>query len=566
MPIDDRRFLPSDGKRLVLVVDDEAINREMLGFMLRESYHVIYAENGAEALEKIKEHRKTLSLILLDVLMPVMDGFTLLETIKADAELQRIPVIVLTTEPTFELRCLQLGAADFIKKPYDLPEVVLARVDRIIALSERTDMIRSTQRDSLTGTFNREFFFQYIKQIDLYHPDAKMDAIALDVVRFHAFNDLYGHDAGDELLRCIGRCVRDYALDCDGIVCREEADRFLLYCPHREDYDRFLRDLHARIEREISVQAPQIRAGVYPNADAREDARRRFDYANLALKSLGGDGRQLAIYDAELHEKHLFSQKLLDGIKAALKEDQFLIYYQPKYDIRGEKPLLVSAEALVRWKHPKFGMISPGLFIPLFEEQGLISRLDHYVWEKTAAQIRRWREKFGASFPVSVNVSRVDLFDPKICEYFTELIRKNGLDFKDMHLEITESAYTENTNLITDTVRRLRELGFMIEMDDFGTGYSSLNMLAEMPIDVLKLDMAFAKKLEENGKNRYILELLLRIKDHLQVPAIAEGVETAEQVAIFREMGCDIIQGYFFSPPVPAEAFEEFLKERFGRC
>ena len=564
--MDDRRFLPSDGKRLVLVVDDEPINREMLGFMLQEQYRVIYAENGQEALERIRENAKTLSLVLLDVLMPVMDGFTVLETLKADENLQHIPVIVLTTERDFELRCLQLGAADFIKKPYDLPEVVLARVDRIIALSERTTIIQSTQRDTLTGIFNREFFFQYLKQFDLYHPEDKMDAVLLDIVRFHAFNDLYGHDTGDELLRFVGNYIREFAVNCGGIACREDADHFMLYCPHGEDYEKLTHDLHDGVAQALKVQSPLFRAGIYPNADASEDARCRFDYAKLALKSLSRSVKQIAVYDEELHERHLFAQKLLDGIASALSDKQFLIYYQPKYDIRGEKPILVSAEALVRWKHPKFGMISPGVFIPLFEEHGLISKLDRYVWAETAAQIRRWKDKFGVDFPVSVNVSRVDLFDPQICEHFTELIRKNGLDFHDLHLEITESAYTENTDMITDTVKELRKAGFLIEMDDFGTGYSSLNMLAQMPIDVLKLDMAFAKNLEENEKNRYILELLLGIKDHLQVPAIAEGVETAEQVEIFREMGCDIIQGYYFSPPVPAEKFEEFLKERFGKC
>ena len=232
-----------------------------------------------------------------------------------------------------------------------------------------------------------------------------------------------------------------------------------------------------------------------------------------------------------------------------LEQKQFQVYYQPKYAILGEKPVLSSAEALIRWHHPELGMISPGIFIPLFENNGLISKLDHFVWKEAAAQIRRWRDQFGITLPVSVNISRVDLFDPGLIPLLRGLVKENGLTPSNLLLEITESAYTENSSQIIQIVEELRSLGFRIEMDDFGAGYSSLNMLSEMPTDIIKLDMGFIRNVFRNEKNLHILKMMIGIKNFLAVPIVAEGVETKEQYDLLRELGCDIVQGYYFSPP-----------------
>ncbi|MBQ8305339.1 MAG: EAL domain-containing protein [Blautia sp.] len=204
-------------------------------------------------------------------------------------------------------------------------------------------------------------------------------------------------------------------------------------------------------------------------------------------------------------------------------------------------------------------MISPGVFIPLFENNGLIPALDHYVWSEAAAQVRDWRDRLGITLSVSVNVSRIDLYDPQLIEKLQEIVEKNDLSYHDLLLEVTESAYTEDAEQIIEKVRGLRKVGFRIEMDDFGSGYSSLNMLSALPIDALKLDMQFVRTAFRERKDTRLLEAMIQLAESFEVPTIAEGVETAEQAFTLKTMGCDIIQGYYFSRPLPAEEFEIYL-------
>ena len=267
----------------------------------------------------------------------------------------------------------------------------------------------------------------------------------------------------------------------------------------------------------------------------------------------------IGIYDDSLHETELLEEQLIQDFPRAIREKQFQVYYQPKFDVRPETPILSSAEALVRWRHPTLGMVSPGVFIPLFENNGLIYRLDSYVWTEAAAQIRDWRMRLGIRLPVSVNVSRIDLYEPKLIDQLREITEQNGLSPHDLLLEITESAYTEDSAQIIERVRQLREIGFRVEMDDFGSGYSSLNMLSTLPVDALKLDMQFIRTAFMDRKDTRLLEAMIQLAEAFEVPTIAEGVETAEQVFTLKAMGCDIIQGYYFSRPLPASDFERFL-------
>lgn len=272
-----------------------------------------------------------------------------------------------------------------------------------------------------------------------------------------------------------------------------------------------------------------------------------------------------ALYDNALHESELYAERLIEDFHIALSERQFLVYYQPKFDIRPENPILASAEALVRWKHPQFGMISPGVFIPLLEENGLIQKLDHYVWCEAASQIRAWKTKYGISVPVSVNVSRIDMYDPNLVGIFKDILEQYKLAPDELLLEITESAYTQDSMQIIDTVNQLRQLGFSIEMDDFGTGYSSLNMISRLPIDALKLDMQFIREAFNNGGDTGMIEVIIGIADYLKVPVIAEGVETEEQLKALKAIGCDIVQGYYFSKPVPSDEYEVFIEAKKRR-
>ena len=568
MPERNLKFHSSNGKRRILVVEDERINQELLRLILEETYDLVMAGTGAEALAEVKEHYDILSLILLDLNLPDMHGLDVLRQLKADGRYSRLPVIVMTADKEAEVESLSLGAIDFIPKPYPQPKVVHARVLRTIELSEDRDIIRWTERDQLTGLYNREYFYRYAGQFDVYHKELPTDAIVIDINHFHVINDRYGKAYGDELLKRVGERIRDMVQDEGGIVCRREADTFLVYCPHRGDYAEILEAASVTLENGgKSETRVRLRMGAYSNVDKTIDIERRFDRAKLAADTVKNSiAKTIGIYDDSMRESEVFAEQLIDDFRTAIQERQFLVYYQPKFNIQCETPALSSAEALVRWKHPKLGMVSPGVFIPLFEQNGLIQELDRYVWQEAASQVRDWKQRLGVSVPVSINVSRIDMYDPELVEKMVELVRQNGLEFSELLLEITESAYTGDSAQIIETVTRLREQGFKIEMDDFGTGYSSLNMISSLPVDALKLDMQFIRNAFRDRKDTRLLEAVIQLAESLEVPTIAEGVETAEQLLALKSMGCDVVQGYYFSRPLPADEFEHFAAEKREFC
>ena len=560
--------------RTVLVVDDEEINRQLLGTILEQEYDVIYAENGKVALEQLKRHEGMVSLVLLDLLMPEMDGYAVIEAMRADAALNKVPIIVLTSEKSAEIKSLQLGAADFLSKPYDLPEVILARVRHSIKLFEDANIIQATENDMLTRLYTREFFFEYASQYDSRHPELAMDAIVLNFNRFHLLNELHGRAFGDTVLCTIADGIRAVTDAGGGIACRYDADTFYLYIPHRGDYGALLEGIHAGLASMLKAPEIRLRMGVYADPYRAFPLESRFDRALQACNSLrserviqvGGRGQTtgaaFAIYDDDMHEREVYNARLLDDFEAALKQKQFKVSFQPKFNIKGEKPVLSSAEALVSWQHPQFGRVRPDAFIPLFEANGFIKALDRYVWQESARQMKAWKAQFGFYVPVSVNVSRVDMYDPDMVQFIKQIVDENGIKRSDYLLEVTESAYTDNSVQIVQVVNQLRAEGFRIEMDDFGSGYSSLNMLATLPIDALKLDMAFIRNISLDNKEMRMVELVLDIAEYLGVPVIAEGVETKDQYELLKKAGCDIIQGYYFSRPVLSEEFVKLLAKK----
>lgn len=551
------------GKRHILVADDEFINRELLENILSDEYDVLKAEDGETAYEMIRQNRNTLSLILLDLIMPRMTGLELLARISDEPDLKGIPVIVLTSDHDSEVESLRNGAYDFIPKPYPQPDVIKARVSRSIELAENRQIISATERDELTGLYTIEYFYRYGSQFDKYYPGAEMDALCFDVNHFHVLNERFGTERGDEILKCIAGRLETVFADKAGFVCRKTADTFLVYCSHRDhdEYEKIVEqisdigdDLHTSL---------RMRVGVYSCCDKKLDIHLRFGRAKIASDKIRNNyAVSVSDFDEALVDAELFAEQLVEEFPKALEEKQFLVYFQPKFDIRGDKPVLSSAEALVRWIHPVLGMISPGAFIPLFEGDGLIAKLDEYVWRRTAEKIADWKARLGISVPVSVNLSRADLYDPELVDTMEKIIRESGISKDDLYLEITESAYVSDSSQMVDRVKALREHGFFIEMDDFGSGYSSLNMISELPIDALKLDMKFIRTAFEKKNDTRMISIVIDIADYLKVPVIAEGVETEEQYLELKKLGCAIIQGYYFSKPVPADEFEGFLNDK----
>ena len=561
-----KNYMTASGiKRRVLIVDDELINRELLSAMLSQTFEIETASNGQEAMMMLTQPDANYSLILLDLMMPVMDGFEVIERCQKDEALKRIPIIVMTSEKSAEVRSIRMGAADFITKPYDMPEVILARCERIIELSEDKSIIRSTERDKVSGLYTRSYFFAYLQQM-VQRLEKPMDALVLNLDRFHLINELFGRDEGDRVLAYIGELISEKLSELRGIACRSESDTFFLFCERQEEYESLMEEMQSKLAAFAKSRSLRLRAGIYSCEEHESDPEAWFSRAKSACDRIRGQYGSLATrYNNELYERTVFHERLIGDIDDAINRRDFVVYFQPKYRIQGECPVLTSAEALIRWIHPELGFISPGEFIPLFEQNGLIRRVDHYVWRSAAEQIKCWREQYGMSIPISVNVSRVDIFDPELEKKLCDILDEFSLAPDDLMLEITESAYADSADRLIEVVNSLRDKGFKIEMDDFGSGYSSLNMLTEIPIDVLKIDMQFIRRMLLDDKNLKLVRLVMDIAEFLDVPVVAEGVEEEEQLNVLRKMGCDIVQGYYFSPPLPAERFGELIRQECQR-
>ena len=547
--------------KTILVVEDNEINRTMLNTILAEKYQVLEAENGEEALSLLDLHKDEISLILLDLVMPVMDGYTFLSIMKATPSYASIPVIVTTQNDgeSDEVAALAHGATDFVAKPYK-PQVILHRVASIINLRETAAMVNQFQYDRLTGLYSKEFFYRRAKELLAQYPERRYDIICSDIENFKLINDVFGIPAGDRLLCGIARQYTRL-VNGRGICGRFNADQFMCLLEHSWEYkDEMFKEATDEISTMSNTRNVSMKWGIFEVLDRTIPFEQMCDRALLAARSIKGQyGKYFATYDDKLRNKLLREQAITDGMESALEEGQFVIYLQPKYRIQDYK--LAGAEALIRWNHPEWGFQSPAEFIPLFEKNGFITKLDQFVWDRTCAALRKWDDLGIPPIAVSVNVSRADIYNANLADFLVSTVNKYGLPPSRLHLEITESAYTEDPNQIIETVVNLRKLGFIIEMDDFGSGYSSLNMLNEMPLDILKLDMKFIQSETAKPNKQGILRFIMGLARWMKLSVVAEGVETPEQMERLREIGCDYAQGYYMAKPMPCDEFEALLKK-----
>ena len=558
------RYYKQNLRPRVLIVEDEFVNQQILGQIIAKDFEPIYANNGQEALDILHEAPQEISLVLLDLNIPVMNGYTLMSIMNEEEILKRIPIIVLTSDKSAEIKSLQLGAQDFIAKPYDMPEIILARIKRSILLAEETDLILRTENDLLTGLTTKRYFFEYINLFDQHNPNANMDAIAINIKKFRTINALLGHRFGDKLLVSIANSLKKLMNTYEGIVSRVDSDTFFVYISSIDNYEEVI--TNALEEASLKVQKEghvAFKIGINRVVDRDLSVEKRFDDALRAMR-LNKDNLKttLVVYDQKMHENELFNEKLILGFEKSLENKEFKIYLQPKMNIAGDKPRLSSAEVLVRWIHPVYGIISPTVFVPLFESNGLITRLDKFIWEEAASQIKEWKERYGIILPLSINVSRVDLFSATLMDDLMEIMHKYDLKFDELFLEVTESACVEDAKEVTKRVTALKNKGFFIEMDDFGTGYSSLHMVSSLPLDALKIDRSFVLNLLNNEKSKMMVQVILELAKLLSAKCIAEGVENEEQLKLLKEMGVEIIQGFYFSKPIPTDVFfDKYLKD-----
>lgn len=545
-------------RKQVLIVEYDPAERELLRNILISSYQVLEAESGEKALQIMEHQKERISLILLGTSIQDMVGGGLVDFLGADSSYGSIPavVVVSNSEDTDKLDALLRCVSDIIHRSCS-PQEFLRRVENIISLWEYSSMVNQLQYDHLTGLYTKEYFYKQAKDILMEEPGKEFDIICSDIENFKLVNDIFGITAGDSLLRKVGIACKESVMD-TGICCHLNADQFACLVERRPYSQELFADTCRRLSTLFSLKNIAMKWGVYAIEDRSLPVETMCDRALLAARNIKGQyGIYYAVYDEVLRNSLLEEQNITDSMETALATGQFEIWLQPKYRILDNT--LAGAEALVRWNHPKRGLQMPSVFIPLFEKNGFISRLDQFVWDRTCAQLRRWSDMGYPDIPVSVNVSRADIYNMDLPDIFMKIIKKYGLEVSRLPLEITESAYTEDPEQIIEMAEALKKLGFSIEMDDFGSGYSSLNMLNQLALDALKLDRQFIRNETAKPDNKGILKFIMDIARSMGLSVIAEGVETKEQLEYLRKIGCDYAQGYYLAKPMTCQEFERLL-------
>lgn len=415
--------------------------------------------------------------------------------------------------------------------------------------------------DPLTGAYNRKGFFEAANEF-LYQneSEAGFALIVSGIVNFKGFNSRYGSGNGDTVLKTIERKFHDYHHEYPMLYGRTAEGKFAVLIPF--DYvEELTADMSCNritIGRDAEVHVDMCHGFII-----LDDVSKPLDYyyerALIALAECKSRANLNSLeYSLDMEEKVVRKQELLAQMHDAINEDQFFLELQPQ--IRLESREIVGAEALVRWKHPKLGRISPGEFIPLFEDNGFIVNLDVHIWNMAAKLVKEFHEEGSYQGPVSINVSQVDITNMDVAGVLDKIVKGNGITPEDLHVEITESACAGRREALIATMERLHEKGFLLEIDDFGSGYSSLNALMHLPFDVVKLDMEFMKENDLEGKNGIIMNSVVNMIHALGAEIIVEGVETEINVDNMVRFGGDIAQGYYFSRPLPVERFREYVK------
>ncbi len=587
----------------ILIVDDTPENLRLLSNMLsRRGYRVRKAISGSMALTAVQ----TLApdLILLDIMMPDMDGYALCDRLKGDDRTRDIPVVFLSAlNDVFDkVKAFSVGGADYIGKPFQIEEV-LARVhhqlriksvereirqlnadleervdERTSQLRERTRQLESANRQLLDEIGQRERIQKRLKYL-AYHDrltnlpnraqfeikltesleDEKLDGdlavLFIDCDRFKVVNDSLGHAVGDELIKSLAKRLRDN-LDDEVIVARWGGDEFvaLLYDNNEADVIALAQDLlkvlsepHQLSRHEVFVNTS---IGIaFSVADlSPEELLRNADAAMYRAKALGGNRYHL--FDPMLHQEALERLALENDLRYAYERNEFEVYYQPILNLQtGE---LFGFEALLRWHHPQRGWVSPSEFIPTIEETGLIDQVGEWVLEEACTQLVQWHRDWKLPLVMSVNLSVRQFAQPDFLDQVDRVLINTGIEPKFLKLEITETALMENSNSTLYILKQLKSRQIKISIDDFGTGYSSLSYLQTFPVDTLKIDRAFVVGMSESPDGKGLVPAILNLARATNIETIAEGIETIEQRDSLRSLGCNFAQGFLFARPSTA--------------
>lgn len=415
--------------------------------------------------------------------------------------------------------------------------------------------------DSLTGVLSFKSFMEEAQRILDENPEKQYMILAWDIERFKVVNDIFGMTMGDKVLKDIVNTFSRQIFS-DGIIGRIGGDKFICFC-NRDNIDTAL--LSDRMKYSIETAHERyrlfIQAGLYYVEDRTIPVIKMCDRALMALNSIKGiHTDKIEVYTETKREELLTGQQLVSDMDRGITDREFFIVIQPIYDI--QKGIIAAGEVLVRWKHPKYGLLMPGRFVPVFEKNYMINKLDHYVWEEACRVIREAMDNKEALVPLSINVSRANLYHDDLLKILDGLVDKYNIPKEFLRVEITESAYVDNPERLINTVNLLKKSGYTVLMDDFGTGYSSLNLLKDLSFDILKIDKKLIDEIVESDRAGNVVSSVIRMAKWLGMTVVAEGVETGKQASLLKNIGSDYIQGYYYSRPVSVDEFKEKCRHK----
>jgi diguanylate cyclase (GGDEF)-like protein len=455
-------------------------------------------------------------------------------------------------------------------KPYSFSEQEINYIKSIAHLITQTIILEGLFiKDSLTGLYNRKFAKSYLEK-DQNQKSEIFSLLYMDLDRFKLINDSYGHETGDQVVLKVAERITE-KLDHNGIACRMGGDEYLVIIPKTDhqsidDYlyavEIFAEELTDAISQPIHINGDELQVHVsigitlYPLH--AKDMVTLLKNADMAMYKAKEKGSKIEVYDRR-QGKTLARQLLLENeMRKALERDEFTLHYQSQYDI--QTGIIVGLEALIRWEHPIYGIISPGEFIPIAEETGLIVQIGEWVIRQVCQDGQLWLEQGGQPITFSLNISSEQIKSKCFVERVEKIIAETGFDPCWLKFEITESIFMENLDIAVKVITRLKGTGLWTALDDFGTGYSSLSYIKHLPIDFLKIDRAFIKEITKNKGDQAIVKAMITLSNELGIGIVAEGIEDINQHQYLKQHGCHIGQGFYYQRPVPFQTLVEMNK------
>ncbi|WP_131037996.1 EAL domain-containing protein [Clostridioides difficile] len=429
-----------------------------------------------------------------------------------------------------------------------------------IKKSNEEEILSLAYEDKVTYIGNQNKFYRECSKYLLDKPSLNYIIVYFDINNFKMINDTFGYEFGDNLLITIAKALKEELTEGE-VYARLSSDYFAIFCDYKNGRNKIIRKLdniRSNIESNLSIVFEiSLCVGIYFVEEGEVDIQKAVNKANMARSVAKGKNINYAIYNEDVRNKLSEESMILDDIKIALVKNQFEVYYQPKFSlVTGE---MIGSEALIRWNHPEHGFISPAVFIPIAEKSKLILKIGRFVFERVCNDLYEWKKQGKKIVPVSVNLSRVELYQPDIVKFINKTIKMYNLSSDFIEIEITETVAINELNILKNVLNELRTYGFSISMDDFGTGYSSISCLRDMPIDILKLDKSFLGGIEHDERSRNIAKSIVSLAKSLDLVVIIEGVESKEQAELMKQFGCDLVQGFYFARPMPAKNFLDLL-------